>query len=93
MSNSAVYLPLVSSTESCNTSGTQVIKREMEVAITIEPYEGELWASSEDFDEDWQRRLLTCGVQAKIREKISRYRMSRLLRLSCFRGKIHLNNG
>lgn len=52
MSNSAVYLPLVSSTESCNTSGTQVIKREMEVAITIEPYEGELRASSEDFDED-----------------------------------------
>ena len=39
----------------------------MEVASSVQPYEGEPRASNEDFDEDWQRRFLAFGVQVKIR--------------------------
>ena len=39
----------------------------MEVASSVQPYEGEPRASKEDFDEDWQRRFLAFGVQVKIR--------------------------
>ena len=41
----------------------------MEVASTVSPYEGEPHALNEDFDEDWLRRFLGCGVQVKIRTK------------------------
>ena len=38
----------------------------MEVARrTVQPYEGEQRASNEDFDEDWLRQFLACGVQIK----------------------------
>ena len=57
MSDSDVYLPSASSTESCDTSHSSN-KEEMEVATTVQPYEGEPRASNEDFDEDWQRRFL-----------------------------------
>ena len=48
MSDSDVYLPPVSSTESCDTSCSSS-KEEMEVASTVHPYEGEPCATSKDF--------------------------------------------
>ena len=46
----------------------------MEVASTVQPYEGEPRESNEDFDEDWQRRwFLACGVQVKIRKRHFRF--------------------
>ena len=68
MSDSDVYLPSASSTESFDAAYPSN-KEEMEVASTVQPYEGEPRASNEDFDEDWQRRFLACGVQVKIRTK------------------------
>ena len=50
MSDSDVYLPSASFTESCDTSYASS-KEEMEVVSTIQPYEGEPRASNEDFDE------------------------------------------
>ena len=41
----------------------------MEVASTVQPFEGELRASNEDLDEERQRRFLARGVQVKIRTK------------------------
>ena len=61
MSDSNVYLPQASFTASCDTSYL-ISKDEMEVASTVEPYEGEPCASNKDFDEDWQRRSLARGV-------------------------------
>ena len=55
----------------------------MEVESTVQPYEGEPRAANEDFDEDWLRLFLACGVQVKIRTKDSRYWTFSLLRL-CF---------
>ena len=72
MSDSDVYLPSASPTESCDTSYSSN-KEEMEVASTVQPYEGEPRASNEDFDEDGQTRFIACGVQVKIRTKNSRY--------------------
>ena len=43
--------PSVSSTESCDTSYSSS-REEMEVASTVQPYEGEPRASNEDFDDD-----------------------------------------
>ena len=51
MSDSDVYLPSVSSTESFDAAHPSN-KEEMEVASTVQPYEGEPRASNEDFDED-----------------------------------------
>ena len=51
MTDSDVYLPSASSTESCDTSHSSS-KEEMEVASTVQPYVGEPRASNEDFDED-----------------------------------------
>ena len=51
MSDSDVYLPSASSTKSCDTSHSSN-KEEMDVATTVQPYEGEPRASNEDFDED-----------------------------------------
>ena len=66
---------------------TQVAKNKLEVASTVQPYEGEPRASNEDFDEDfdedWQRRFLACGFQVKKRTKKSLYWIFSLLRL-CF---------
>ena len=66
---------------------TQVAKNKLEVASTVQPYEGEPRASNEDFDEDfdedWQRRFLACGFQVKKRPKKSLYWIFSLLRL-CF---------
>ena len=66
---------------------TQVAKNKLEVASTVQPYEGEPRASNEDFDEDfdedWQRRFLACGFQVKKRKKKSLYWIFSLLRL-CF---------
>ena len=45
----------------------------MEVASTVQPFEGELRASNEDLDEERQRRFLARGVQVKIRTKNSRH--------------------
>ena len=66
MTDSDVYLPSASSTDSCDTSYSSS-KEEMEVASTVQPYEGEPHASNEDFDGDWQRRFL---AQVKTRKKI-----------------------
>ena len=33
----------------------------MEVAGTVQLYEGEPRASNEDINEDWQKRFLPCG--------------------------------
>ena len=52
MSDSDVYLTSASSTESFDTSYLGN-KEEMEVASTVQPYEGEPRRSNEDFDEDW----------------------------------------
>ena len=82
MSDNDVYLPSASSTESFDTSFSRS-NEEMEVASPIEPYEGEPRTSNEDFDEDWLRRFLACGVQVKIRTKNSRFLMFSLFRL-CF---------
>ena len=93
MSDSDVYLTSASSTESFDTSYL-VNKEEMEVVSTIQPYEGEPSASNEDFDEDWLRRFLACGVQVKIRTKNSRDWMFSLLRLCfVFYGDIYVKNG
>ena len=51
MSDSDVYLPSASSTESFDAAYPSN-KEEMEVASTVKPYEGEPRASNEDFDED-----------------------------------------
>ena len=82
MSDSDVYLPSASPTESCDTSYSSN-KEEMEVASTVQPYEGEPRASNEDFDEDWQKRFLACSFQVKPRSKNSHYWIFILLRF-CF---------
>ena len=51
MTNNDVYLPSANSTESCVTSYSSS-KEEVEVAGTVQPYEGEPRALNEDFDED-----------------------------------------
>ena len=93
MSDSDVYLPSKNSTESCNTSHLSS-REETEVARTVQPFEEEPRASNEDFDEDWQRRFLACGVQVKIGAKNSCYWIFSLL-LSCFvlSGEIYVKNG
>ena len=83
MTDSDVYLPSASSTESCDTSYSSNKVEEMGIASTVQPYEGELLASNEDFDEDWQRRFLASGFQVKTKTKNSLYWMVSLLRL-CF---------
>ena len=50
MTDSDVYLPSASSTESCDTSYSSS-KDEIEVASTVQPNKGEPRASNEDFDE------------------------------------------
>ena len=62
---------------------TQVVERKWKLRVRFSPSEGEPRASNEDFDDDWQRRFLACGVQVKITAKNSRYWMFSLLRL-CF---------
>ena len=52
MTDSDAYLPSAASNESCDTSYSSS-KEEMEVASTVQPYEGGPRASNEDFDEDW----------------------------------------
>ena len=94
MSDSDVYLPWKNSTESCDTSHSSS-REEMEVARTVQPFDQpQPRASNEDFDEDWQRRFLACGVQVKIGAKNSCYWIFRLL-LSCFvlSGEIYVKNG
>ena len=51
MTDSDVYLPSASSTDSCDTSYSSS-KEEMEVASTVQHYEGEPRAPNEDFDGD-----------------------------------------
>ena len=51
MSDSDVYQPSASSTKSWDTSYSSG-REEMEVASTVQPYEGEPRASKEDSDED-----------------------------------------
>ena len=94
MSDSDVYLPWKNSTESCDTSHSSS-REETEVARTVQPFDQpQPRASNEDFDEDWQRRFLTCGVQVKIGAKNSCYWIFGLL-LSCFvlSGEIYVKNG
>ena len=66
MTDSDVYLSSASSSESCDTSYSSS-REEMEVASTVQPYEGEPCASNEDFDEDWQKWFLACSFQVKTR--------------------------
>ena len=54
------YLHSANSTESCDTSYSSS-KEKMEVAGTVQLYEGEPRASNEDINEDWQRRFLAYG--------------------------------
>ena len=51
MSDSDEYLPSANSMESCDTSHSSS-RGGMEVASTVQPYEGEPRASNEDFDKD-----------------------------------------
>ena len=51
MTESDVYLPSASSTKSCDTSYSSS-KEEIEVASTVQSYEGEPRASNEDFEEN-----------------------------------------
>ena len=60
-SDSDACLPSASFIESRDTSYLSS-REEMEVASTVQAYEGEPCASNEDFNEDWQRRFLACGV-------------------------------
>ena len=59
--NVYVYLPSANFTESCDIWYSSS-KEEIEVASTVQAYEGEARASNEDFGEDWQTRFLACGV-------------------------------
>ena len=68
MTDSDAHLPSAGSNESCDTSHSGS-KEEMEVASTVQPYEGGPRASNEYFDEDWQRRFFACGFQIKTRTK------------------------
>ena len=61
MSDSNEYLPSANSMESSDTSHSSS-RGGMEVASTVQPYEGEPRASNEDFDEDLQRQFLARGV-------------------------------
>ena len=93
MTDSDVYLPSASSTESFVTSYSSS-KEEMEVASMVYPYQGEPRASNESFDEDRQRRFLACGIQVTIRTKSSHYRMFNLLPMCfVFYGEIYVKNG
>ena len=93
MTESDVYLPSASSTKSCDTSYSSS-KEEIEVASTVQSYEGEPRASNEDFEENWQKRFLSCGFQVKTRTKNSRYWIFSLLRLCfVFYGEIYVKNG
>ena len=66
---------------------TQAVKRKWEE-------EGEPRESNEDFDQDWPRRFLACGVQVKIRTENSRYWTFSLLRLCfVFYGDVYVKNG
>ena len=64
MIDSDEYLTSASSSESCDTSYSGS-KEEVEVASTVQPYEGELRAPNEDFDRDWQRRFLAYGFSGQ----------------------------
>ena len=64
MTDSDVYLSSASSSESCDTSYSGS-KEEVEVASTVQPYEGEPRAPNEDFDGDWQRRFLAYGFSGQ----------------------------
>ena len=83
MTDSDAHLPSAGSNESCDTSHSSS-KEEMEVASTVQPYEGGPRASNEDFDQDWQRRFLASGFQIKTRTKNSLYWIFSLLRLCLF---------
>lgn len=66
----------------------------MEVANTVQPYEGEPRALNEDFDEEQQRRFLAQSFQFKIRTKNSPYWIFSSLRLYfVFLGEIYVKNG
>ena len=66
----------------------------MEVASTVQPYEGEPHESNEDFVEEWQRRFLARSFQVEIMMKNSLYCMFSLLRLCFdFYGEIYVKNG
>ena len=93
MTDSDVYLPSASSSESCDTSYLSS-KEEIEVASTVQPYEGEPRVSNEDFDEDWQKRFLACSFQVKSRSKNSHYWIFILLRFCfVFYGESYAENG
>ena len=71
---------------------TQIVRKKWKLRIRLSPNdEGEPRASNEDFDEDWLRRFLECGVQVKNRtKKNSSYWMFSLLRLCfVFNGEIY----
>ena len=93
MCDSDVYLLSASCADSFDTPYSSS-KEEMEVWSTIQPYEGEPRESNEDFDQDWPRRFLACGVQVKIRTEKSRYWTFSLLRLCfVFYGDVYVKNG
>lgn len=67
MSDSDIYYPSASSSESWDTSYSKS-KEEMTVASTVQPEEEELSLSSEDFEEDWLIDwFLACRVQVETR--------------------------
>ena len=65
MSDSDVYLPSASSTESCNTSYSSG-REEMEVASTVQPFEGEPRTSNEDFKDGFSPEVLRSRLEQKI---------------------------
>ena len=67
MSDSDIYYPSASSSESWDTSYSKS-KEEMTVASTVQPEEEELSLWSEDFEEDWLIDwFLACRVQVETR--------------------------
>lgn len=65
MFDSDVYPASASSIESCITSNLRC-NEEIELASTVETYDGQPSESNEDFDQDWPRRFLVCSVHVKI---------------------------
>ena len=64
----------------------------MEVASTVQPYEGEPRPLNKDFDEDWQRQFLAFGVQVKIRPKNSCNWIFSFCVCYVFYGEIYVKN-
>ena len=93
MTDSDAYLPSASFAEGCYTSYSSS-KEEMEVASTVQPYEGEPCESNEDFYEDWLSWFVAYSFRSRLEQKNSRDWIFSLLRLCfVFYSEIYVKNG